>query len=114
MDSIKIIITRDVNPDGTGGTVVDSAAAILGSVGETKILDALTAAMDDAYGRHAIPDENGDMQEVSEYRNVSYRMREFATQIVTAYIQKVAAQQAREQAGQQSAAAIAAVEIVED
>jgi hypothetical protein len=114
MDSIRIIVTRNVNADGTGGEIVDNAAAILGSIGEMPVLDALVAAFQDAYGRHQVEDENGDLQPVNGYRNVTYRMRQFATEIVTGYMQKVAAEQARQQAGQQSEAALSAVEIVED
>lgn len=114
MDSIRIIITRDVNADGTGGEVVDNAAAMLGSIGETQVLDALAAAFADAYGVHEVADENGNFQPVSGYRNMTYRMRQYATEIVTAYMQKIAAEQARIQAGQQSSAAMSAVTIIED
>lgn len=118
-DSIRIIITRNVNEDGTGGEVVDSAAAVLGSIGNTPVLDAIVAAFADAYGIHEVADtspgaEEGATVPVSGFRNVTYRMRLFATEIVTAYMQKVAAVQAREQAGQQAGAALAAVAIVED
>lgn len=116
-DSIRIIITRNCNEDGTGGTVVDNAATVLGSIGETPVLDAVVAAFAEAYGVHEIPDPNGeegDMIPVSGYRNMTYRMRMFATEIVTAYMQKQAASAAREQAGQQAAAALASVTVVED
>lgn len=112
-DSIRIIITRGCDENGQGGEVVDNAAAVLGSIGDTPILDALVAAFADAYGVYEIPDENGNPQPVSGYRNVTYRIRMFSTEIVTAYMQKVAAQQAREQAGQQTTAALAATKIVE-
>lgn len=108
MDSVQIVIRRGVNADGSGGTIVDDASAVLGSIGDTPILDALVAAFEDAYGLHEV-----DGQPVSGFRNVSYRMRQFSTEIAVAYLQKVAAEQARTAAGQQAAAALAAVTIVE-
>lgn len=113
MDSIRIIITRGCDEAGQGGTVVDDAAAVLGSIGNTPVLDALTASFVDAYGLHQVADENGDMQPVTPERNMTYRIRMFATEIVTAYMQKVAAEQARQQAVQQAGAALQAVTIVE-
>ena len=113
MDSIRIIVTRNCDENGHGGTVVDSAAAVLGSIGETPVLDALVAAFADAYGIHQIDDGEGNLTPVSGFRNVTYRMRLFATEIVTAHMKKVAAEQARTQAGQQAGVALAAVTIVE-
>lgn len=115
-DSIRIIITRDCDANGQGGTVVDDASAVLGAIGDTPVLDAITAAFADSYGIHEIVEGEGEEETrtpVSAYRNVTYRMRMFATEIVKAYMQKVAANQAREQAGQQSDTAMAAVNIVE-
>lgn len=108
MDSIRIIITRGCDESGQGGTIVDDAAAVLGSIGQTPVLDALLAAFADAYGVHEV-----DEVPVSLYRNMTYRMRMHATEIVTAYMQKTAAEQARQQAGQQAQAALSAVSIVE-
>lgn len=113
MDSIRILITRDCDENGQGGTVVDDAAAVLGSIGDTPVLDALVAAFADAYGLHEVANEAGELVPVSVYRNVTYRMRLYATEIVTAYMQKMAAEQARQQAGQQSQAALAGVTIIE-
>lgn len=113
MDSIRIIVTRDCDENGNGGEVVDNAIAVLGTVGQTTVLDALTAAFVDAYGIHQIDDGEGNLTPVSGFRNVTYRMRLFATEIVTAYMQKVAGEQARQQAAQQANVAMAAVTIVE-
>jgi hypothetical protein len=113
MDSIRIVITRGCDELGNGGTVVDDAAAVLGSIGEAAVLDAIVAAFADAYGTHQIDDGEGNLTLVSGYRNMTYRMRMYATEIVTGYMQKVAASQAREQAGQQAGAALSAVTIVE-
>ena len=115
-DSIRIIITRDVDENGQGGTVVDDASAVLGSIGDTKVLDALVAAFEDAYGIHEIVEGEGEDETrtpVTPFRNVTYRMRMFATDIVKSYMQKTAAKQAREQAGQQSDAALSTVKVVE-
>jgi ribonuclease I len=109
MDSIRIVITRNCDEQGSGGTVVDNAAAVLGSIGQTKVLDALVAAFADAYGLHEV-----DGVAVTPERNMTYRMRMFATEIVTAYMQKMAAEQARQQAGQQTQAALGATTIVEN
>jgi hypothetical protein len=113
MDSIRIIITRGCDEFGNGGEVVDSAAAVLGSIGQVPVLDALVAAFADAYGVHQIDDGEGNLTPVSGYRNMTYRMRLYATEVVTGYMQKTAAAQAREQAGQQAGAALSAVTIVE-
>lgn len=113
MDAIRIIITRNCDESGNGGTVIDNAAAVLGSIGNTPVLDALVAAFADAYGIHHIDDGTGNLIPVTPARNVTFRMRQFATEIVTAYMQKVAAEQARQQAGQQAEAALSAVTIVE-
>jgi hypothetical protein len=113
-DSIRIIITRDCDENGNGGTVIDDAAAILGSIGETKVLDALVAAFADAYGIYEVDDGEGNLSPVTPERNMSYRMRMFATEIVTAYMQKMAAEQARQQAGEQAQIALGTVTIVEN
>jgi len=114
MDAIRIIISRDCDAQGQGGTVVDDAAAVLGSIGQTKVLDALVAAFADAYGIYEVDDGEGNLTPVSPERNMTYRMRMFATEIVTAYMQKMAAEQARQQAGQQTQAALWATTIVEN
>ena len=114
MDSIRIIITRGCDESGNGGEVVDNAAAVLASVGETPVLDALAAAFADAYGIHQVDDGEGNLTPVTPERNITYRMRMFATEVVTSYMQKMAAEQAREQAGQQTQAALGATIIVEN
>lgn len=113
MDSIRIIITRNCDAQGNGGEVIDDAAAVLGSIGNTPVLDALVAAFADAYGIHQVDDGQGNLTPVTAVRNVSFRMRQYATEIVTAYMQKIAAEQARQQAGQQAGAALAAVTVIE-
>lgn len=113
MDSIRIIITRNCDAQGNGGEVIDNAAAVLGSIGNTPVLNAIVEAFADAYGIHQIDDGEGNLTPITPVRNVSFRIRQYATEIVTAYMQKVAAEQARTQAGQQAGAALAAVIIVE-
>lgn len=46
MDSIKITITRNCNPDGSGGTVADSVAAVM----QDGVLDSILDAFVDKYG----------------------------------------------------------------
>lgn len=117
MDAVRIIITRGCNADGTGGTVVDDASGILGTLQDgTAILDAVCAAFADAYGVYRVPaptEEDPDATEpVSLYRNLSYRLRTHATEIVTGYLSRQAAAVAAAQAAEQSAAAMAAVQVV--
>lgn len=116
MDSIRIIITRNCDENGNGGEVVDNAAAVLGSIGDTPVLDLITSAFADMYGIYEIVQGEGEQETrtpVSVYRNASYRMRMFATDIVKGYVQKVAAEQAKQQASQQADAALSSVLIVE-
>lgn len=90
MDKIEIKITRGCDADGNGGTVVDHAAAILGNVANNgPLVDAIVAAFEDAYGLHQI-EVDGEMQPVSGYRNVAYRLRQHMTEITTAYLKKMA------------------------
>lgn len=94
MDKIQITITRNCDAQGNGGTVVDDVAAVLGSMPDgTPIVDALVAAFADAYGIHEV-----DGVPVSGYRNLSYRCREFMTNVVASYASKTAAAAAQSQA----------------
>ena len=109
MDKIRITITRGVDSDDTGGTVVDDASAILGSMPDgTPIVDALVAAYADAYGIHGV--EGGP---VSGYRNLTFRCRQYMTEIVLAYAAKTAAAAAQAQAQAAVAEAMGSVQILE-
>lgn len=109
MDKITITITRDCDESGNGGTVVDNATAVLGSMpGGPPIVDALVAAFADAYGIHEI-----DGEPVSGYRNLTFRCRQYMTEIVSAYAAKTAASQAQAQAQVAVAEAMGSVQILE-
>ena len=109
MDKITITITRGCDAQGNGGSVVDNAAAVLGSMPDgTPIVDALVAAFADAYGIHEI-----DGEPVSGYRNLAYRCRQYMTEIVAAYASKQAAATAQSQAHAAVAQALGSVQILE-
>lgn len=109
MDKITITITRGCDAQGAGGSVVDNASAVLGSMPDgTPIVDALVAAFADAYGIHKVDDKP-----VSGYRNLSYRCREYMTGIVSAFASKTAAAQAQSQAQAAVAHALGSVTILE-
>ena len=109
MDKITITITRGCDAQGVGGAVVDNASAVLGSMPDgTPIVDALVAAFADAYGVHQV-----DGTPVSGYRNLSYRCRQFMTDIVSSYASKTAAAQAQSQAQAAVAHALGSVTILE-
>ena len=109
MDKITITITRGCDAQGVGGTVVDNAAAVLGSMPDgTPIVDALVAAFADAYGVHKV-----DGEPVSGYRNLSYRCRQYMTEIVSSYAAKTAAAAAQSQAQAAVAHALGSVTILE-
>jgi hypothetical protein len=109
MDSIRITITRGCKDDGTGGTVVDDAAAILGAMPDgTPIVDVIVAAFADAYGIHEV-----DEKPVSLYRNLAYRCRQYMTEIVLGFASKQAAAAAQSQAQATVAAALGSVTILE-
>lgn len=109
MDMITITITRGCDSEGVGGTVVDNAAAVLGSMPDgTPIVDALVAAFADSYGIHEV-----DGDPVSGYRNLSYRCRQYMTEIVASYAAKTAAEAAQSQAQAAVAQALGSVTIVE-
>lgn len=109
MDKITITITRGCNAQGAGGEIVDNASAVLGAMPDgTPIVDALVAAFADAYGIHEV-----DGEPVSGYRNLSYRCRQYMTQIVSAYASKTAAAVAQTQAEAAVAQALGSVQIME-
>lgn len=109
MDSIRITITRDCNEDGSGGTVVDDAAAVLGAMPDgAPIVDVLVAAFTDAYGIHRV-----DEKPVSGYRNLAYRIRQYMTDVVSGFASKQSAAQAQAAAQQSVAAALGSVTILE-
>jgi hypothetical protein len=109
MDKITITITRGCDAQGVGGYVVDNAAAVLGLMPDgTPIVDALVAAFADAYGIHEV-----DGEPVSGYRNLSYRCRQFMTEVVASYASKTAAALAQSQAQAAVAQALGSVQILE-
>jgi hypothetical protein len=109
MDSIRITITRNVNSDGTGGTIVDDAAAVLGAMPDgTPIVDLLVAAFADTYGIHRVEEKP-----VSGYRNLAYRCRQHMTEVVTGFAAKQAAVAAQAQAQATVAQALGSVQILE-
>lgn len=113
MDKITITIVRGCDAQGNGGSVVDNAAAVLGSMPDgTPIVDALVAAFADAYGVHQV-DVDGELQQVSGYRNLSYRCRQYMTEIVSAYAAKTAAAAAQQQAQAAVDQALGSVQILE-
>lgn len=124
MDAVRIVITRGCNADGTGGTVFDDASGVLGSLPDgAPILDALAAAFAEAYGVVETPTgkilTNDDGVAVPEmrpnpWRNISYRMRVFATEILSAYAQDQAKRVAAEHATAAVDATLAAVSIVDN
>ena len=108
-DKITITITRGCDSQGVGGTVVDNASAVLGSMPDgTPIVDALVAAFADAYGIHEVNEIP-----VSGYRNLSYRCRQYMTEIVGAYASKTAAATAQSQAQAAVTQALGSVVILE-
>lgn len=109
MDKITITITRGCDAQGVGGDIVDNASAVLGAMPDgTPIVDALVAAFIDAYGLHQV-----DGEPVSGYRNLSYRCRQFMTEVVAAYASKTAAAAAQAQAQAAVAQALGSVQILE-
>lgn len=109
MDKIQIIITRGCDAAGAGGEIVDNAPAVLGSMPDgTPIVDALVAAFADAYGVHEIEGEP-----VSGYRNLSYRCRQFMTEVVASYAAKTAAAAAQTQAQAAVAQAMGSITMLE-
>lgn len=123
MDAIQIIIKRDVNADGTGGTIIDNATGVLGALPDgTPVLDALAAAFGEAYGVVELPTgnkvKNEQGEEVDEtapapFRNISYRMRLFGAEVLSGYAQNQARKLAAEQASQAVSLAESTVTIVE-
>lgn len=118
MDSIRITITRGCNADGTGGAVVDDAAGVLGALPDgTPILDVACDAFADAYGIYEIPAPTAENPnatvKATPYRNLSYRLRMFATEIVSAFAARQAAASAYAAAAQQTDAAISGIAVIE-
>ena len=118
MDAIRIQIIQGCDESGNGGTVIDDATGVLGSLPSgTTILDALMAAMADAYGLEVpapTQEDPDNVQQLAPARNVSYRMRMFATDIVRSYANKTAAAAAAAAAQSDIAAALASVTIVDN
>jgi hypothetical protein len=109
MDKIQITITRGCDESGNGGTVVDNASAVLGLMPDaTPIVDVLVAAFADAYGIYEV-----DEVPVNGYRNLSYRVRQYMTEIVGAYASKTAAATAQTQAHLAVTQALGSVVILE-
>lgn len=110
MDKMRLQIVRGCDESGNGGVVVDDASAVLGSLPDgTAIVDLIAAAFADAFGVHEV-----DGQPVSAYRNVSYRTRQYMTELVAAYASKQAAVIAQSQATSQVSSAMAAVSIIDE
>lgn len=110
MDKITITITRGCDASGDGGTVVDNAAAVLGAMPDgTPIVDVLVSAFADAYGVHEVGGEP-----VSGYRNLSFRCRQYMTQIVASYASKTAAAAAEQQAASAVSQALSSVVILDE
>ncbi len=113
MDKITITIVRGCDAQGVGGSVVDNASAVLGSMpGGVPIVDVIVAAFAEAYGLHEV-EVDGEMQPVSGFRNVSYRLRQHMTEIVSSYAQRQAQQQAAQQAGAAVSEALGNVTILD-
>jgi len=108
-DQIKITITRNCDASGIGGTIVDEASAVLGLFADgSPILDVIAAAFAEAYGLHEV-----EQVPVSPLRNVSYRLRQYMTEIVAAYASKTAASQAATAASGQVANALSKITIID-
>jgi hypothetical protein len=118
MDSVRITITRGVSPDGTGGAIVDDASAVLGNLPDgTPVLDAACAAFAAAYGVHRIPAPTEEDPEataaVTPFRNLAYRLRQHANEVVAGYVQQQAKEAATVQASAAVNAAFASVQVVD-
>lgn len=118
MDSVRITITRGVNPDGTGGELADDASALLGTLPDgTPVLDAACAAFAAAYGVHRIPEPTEEdpnaTKPVTLYRNLAYRLRQHANEVVEGYVQQQTKQAAAVQASAAVNAAFASVQVVD-
>jgi len=109
MDKITITVTRGCDSQGDGGAIVDNASAVLGSMPDgTPIVDVLVAAFADTYGIYEVDDV-----QVNGYRNLSYRVRQYMTEIVGAYAYKTAAATAQTQAQAAVTQALGSVVILE-
>lgn len=103
MDSIGITIKRNVLANGNGGTVVDNATVVLPDF----VLDQLCGAFAAAYGVHSV-----DGVPVSLERNVAYRLRTYATEVLSAAAIKNAAVQATSTKAVELASMMANVAVV--
>ena len=109
MDKITITITRGCGADGIGGNIVDEASAVLGLMPDgSSILDLVAGAFADAYGVHEV-----DSVPVNLFRNVSYRLRVYANEIVAGFAAKTAAATAQSQAQAAVTQALGSVVILE-
>ena len=116
-DRITIKIETDIdNPNGP--TVVDVSTAELGiGPGGVPLIDLVAAAFADGYGVHAVADPDDPDAEpvpVTAWKNVSYHVRQYMTNITLAYANKQIDAQATSQKQATAAAALGAVSVVEE
>lgn len=116
MDAIRIQIIRGCDENGEGGTVVDDASGVLGSLNGVPIVDLLAAAFESAYGLYSFPnpEKPDETLTVTPLRNISTRMRIFGQEILSAYASQQAAAQAATAAGNQISEAMSKLTIVEN
>lgn len=81
-DSIQIIISRDCNDDGSGGSIAENVKAVLPN-GQ---LDTLLDAFQSAYGLYKVDDGNGGMVDVSKERNYTVRLKKFSEEVLSSYV----------------------------
>lgn len=124
MDSVRVIITRNVNTDGSGGTVVDDAAALLQAMPDgSSALDGLMAAFATHYPIPPSPtgamvsDENGnDVPEMrpawGPIRHISMCIKNYAMNVMGAFIADQERKEAERKAQLQQEAVGAAVQLV--
>lgn len=101
MDSIKVTITRDCNPDGTEGTVADSVTAVM----PPGLLDSILDTFADRFG--PLPDT------ISRERWYSICLRKIASQYREEYLTRQEIQQAASQAADRNQSDNAQVTVVE-
>jgi hypothetical protein len=116
MDAIRIQIIRGCDEKGQGGTVVDDASGVLGSLNGVPIVDLLAAAFESAYGLYSFtnPKNPNETLTVTPFRNISTRMRLYGQEVLSAYASQQAATQAATTAGGQIAEAMSKLTIVEN
>ena len=93
-------MTKGCDANGDGGVVVDDAVAVLPTMPDaSSSLDVLCAGFVDAYGLHGTPnpdfneeepegEENVKSLNVTIYRNLAYRFRMYASEILVAFLKK--------------------------